>query len=159
MNGKSLAPIDAIRAGDGFAGRGGPETPLIVLTARVDGCTESGLDRGGDDVLAKSYSYTELLARLAALLRRARAREARRVLRVDELTIDLAARAQEVRGSRIELPAKDEELLRTLGANLPACSPARSSTRTPATPTPWTVTPAGCAADSPMPAGSRSRRR
>ncbi|MDQ6805603.1 MAG: DNA-binding response regulator, partial [Actinomycetota bacterium] len=72
------------------------------------------LDRGGDDVLAKPFSYPELRARIAALLRRARARRAPRMLRVGELTIDLGARIAQIRETRLELPAKEYELLCTL---------------------------------------------
>jgi DNA-binding response OmpR family regulator len=115
VNGQTLGLIDAIRIGDGLAGAVDPATPLIVLTARVDELHRIRLlDRGGDDVLAKPYSYPELRSRLAALLRRARASHAPRLLRVGELKIDLAARTVEMRGNRVELPAKEYELLRTL---------------------------------------------
>jgi DNA-binding response OmpR family regulator len=115
VNGKTLDLIDAIRSGDGLAGRVDPDTPLIVLTTRVDELHRIRvLDRGGDDVLAKPYSYPELRARITALLRRARARRAPRVLRVGQLTIDLAARIVEIEENRLELPAKEYELLRTL---------------------------------------------
>ena len=60
------------------------------------------------------HESPELRARLAALLRRARARQAPRVLCVGELMIDLAARTAEIRGTKLELPAKEYELLRTL---------------------------------------------
>ena len=125
VNGNTLGLIDAIRAGDGLASHLDPATPLIVLTARVDELHRIRvLDRGGDDVLAKPYSYPELRARLAALLRRARASHAPRLLRVGELKIDLAARTVEMRGNRVELPAKEYELLRTL-----AREPTRVFTR------------------------------
>jgi DNA-binding response OmpR family regulator len=125
VNGKTLGLIDAIRAGHWLAGRVDPDTPLIVLTVDVDELHRIRmLERGGDDVLAKPYSYPELRARLAALIRRARARQAPRVLRVGELTIDLAARTVEVRGTRVEVPAKEYELLCTL-----AREPTRVFTR------------------------------
>ncbi|MGO9971309.1 MAG: response regulator transcription factor [Solirubrobacteraceae bacterium] len=115
MNGKTLGLIDAIRTGDGLAGAVDPATPLIVLTARVDELHRIRvLDRGGDDVLTKPYSYPELRARIAALLRRVRANHAPRVLRVGDMTIDLAARTVEICGSRVDLPAKEYELLRAL---------------------------------------------
>jgi CheY-like chemotaxis protein len=64
VNGKTLGLIDAIRTGDGLANAVDPATPLIVLTARVDELHRIRLlDRGGDDVLAKPYSYPELRAR------------------------------------------------------------------------------------------------
>ena len=125
VNGNTLGLIDAIRTGDGLAGALDPATPLIVLTARVDELHRIRvLDRGGDDVLAKPYSYPELRARLAALLRRARASHAPRLLRVGQLKIDLAARTVELRGNRIDLPAKEYELLRAL-----AREPTRVFTR------------------------------
>ena len=125
VNGQTLGLIDAIRAGDGLASHVDPTTPLVVLTARVDELHRIRvLDRGGDDVLAKPYSYPELRARLAALLRRARASHAPRLLRVGDLRIDLAARTVEMRGHQVELPAKEYELLRTL-----AREPTRVFTR------------------------------
>jgi CheY-like chemotaxis protein len=42
VNGKTLDLIDAIRGGDGLAGRVDPDTPLIVLTTRVESFTGSG---------------------------------------------------------------------------------------------------------------------
>jgi CheY-like chemotaxis protein len=82
VNGKTLDLIDAIRTGDGLASRIDPDTPLIVLTSRADELHRiRALDRGGDDVLTKPFSYSELRARIAALLRRAEARRAPRVLR------------------------------------------------------------------------------
>ncbi len=75
-------------------------------------------------MLAKPFSYPELRARIAALLRRARARRAPRMLRVGELTIDLGARIAQIRETRLELPAKEYELLCTL-----AREPTRVFTR------------------------------
>jgi DNA-binding response OmpR family regulator len=125
VNGKTLDLVDAIRSGDGLASRVDPDTPLIVLTARVDELHRIRLlDRGGDDVLAKPFSYPELRARIAALLRRAQARRAARMLRVGELTIDLGARIAQIRDARLELPAKEYELLCTL-----AREPTRVFTR------------------------------
>jgi DNA-binding response OmpR family regulator len=125
VNGKTLDLIDAIRGGDGLAGRVDPDTPLIVLTSRVDELNRIRvLDRGGDDVLAKPYSYPELRARIAALVRRAEARRTPRMLRVGQLAIDLAARIVRIQENRLELPAKEYELLRTL-----AREPTRVFTR------------------------------
>jgi DNA-binding response OmpR family regulator len=125
VNGKTLGLADAIRSGDGLAGRVDPDTPLMILTARVDELHRIRLlDRGGDDVLAKPFSYPELRARIAALLRRAQTRHAPRMLRVGELTIDLGARIARIRDTRFELPAKEYELLCTL-----AREPTRVFTR------------------------------
>jgi DNA-binding response OmpR family regulator len=125
VNGKTLDLIDAIRTGDGLASRIDPDTPLIVLTSRADELhLIRALDRGGDDVLTKPFSYPELRARIGALLRRAETRRAPRVFRAGALTIDVAARAARVGEQRLELPAKEYELLRTL-----ASEPTRVFTR------------------------------
>ena len=125
VNGRTLDLIDAIRTGDGLASRIDPDTPLIVLTSRVDELHRiRALDRGGDDVLTKPFSYPELRARISALLRRAEARRAPRVFRAGVLTIDVAARTVRVGEQRLELPAKEYELLRTL-----ASEPTRVFTR------------------------------
>jgi DNA-binding response OmpR family regulator len=125
VNGKTLDLIDAIRTGDGLASRIDPDTPLIVLTSRADELHRiRALDRGGDDVLTKPFSYPELRARIGALLRRAEARRAPRVFRAGVLTIDVAARAVGVGEQRLELPAKEYELMRTL-----ASEPTRVFTR------------------------------
>ena len=125
VNGKTLDLIDAIRTGDGLASRIDPDTPLIVLTSRADELhLIRALDRGGDDVLTKPFSYPELRARIGALLRRAETRRAPRVFRAGALTIDVAARAVRVGEQRLELPAKEYELLRTL-----ASEPTRVFTR------------------------------
>jgi DNA-binding response OmpR family regulator len=125
VNGKTLGLVDTIRSGEGLASRVDPDTPLIILTTRVDELHRIRLlDRGGDDVLAKPFSYPELRSRIAALLRRARARRAPRMLRVGELTIDLGGRIAQIGHTRLELPAKEYELLCTL-----AREPTRVFTR------------------------------
>src|ERR1700730_8856877 len=55
----------------------GIETPVIVLTAR-DTLEDRviGLDRGADDYLVKPFAFTEMLARITALVRRGRVSEA-----------------------------------------------------------------------------------
>jgi len=125
VNGNTLGLIDAVRAGAGLAGRLDPDTPMIVLSARADELHRIRvLDRGADDVLAKPFSYPELRARIAAVLRRADQRRAPRLLRVGELTIDIVARTVRAGEHTIELSAKEYELLRTL-----AREPSRVFTR------------------------------
>ncbi|MGP0048834.1 MAG: response regulator transcription factor [Solirubrobacteraceae bacterium] len=64
VNGQTLALLDAIRAGEGIAGRVDADTPLIVLTNRCDELHRVRvLERGGDDIIAKPFSYPELRAR------------------------------------------------------------------------------------------------
>src|SRR3954447_7201024 len=72
VNGDTLQLIDAARGCGGVPSRIAPDTPLIVLSAHADELTRVRyFERGGDDVIAKPFSYPELRARVRALLRRA----------------------------------------------------------------------------------------
>jgi len=71
VNGHTLDLVDAVRSGDGLASHLDPDTPMIVLSERADEIHRIRvLERGGDDVIAKPFSYAELRARVAAVLRR-----------------------------------------------------------------------------------------
>ncbi|HLY48353.1 MAG TPA: response regulator transcription factor [Solirubrobacteraceae bacterium] len=64
-----------IRDGEAVAGRIDPELPILVLTGRGSEIDRlRGFERGCDDYLVKPFSYQELRARIAALLRRTRQR-------------------------------------------------------------------------------------
>ena len=116
VNGETLSLVDAVREADGLASRIDPATPLLVLTARAEELVRVRyLDRGSDDVLAKPYSYTELRARVRALLRRTNRIAVGRVARIGALRIDLAAREAWIDDARVELTAKEYELLRCSG--------------------------------------------
>jgi|SRR5450755_1451420 DNA-binding response OmpR family regulator len=118
VNGETLSLIDAVREADGLASRVDPGTPMLVLTARAEELARVRyLERGSDDVLAKPYSYTELRARVRALLRRTQLTANGRVIRVGALRIDLAAREAWLDGTRLELTAKEYELLRCLASD------------------------------------------
>ena len=85
---------------------------MIVLSQRPDDVHRIRvLERGGDDIIAKPFSYPELRARVAAVLRRAECRHHHRQLRVASLTIDLGARHVRVGADPVELSAKEYELL------------------------------------------------
>jgi two-component system response regulator MprA len=93
-----------LRAGD-------PELPVLMLTAkgRVSDRV-AGLDAGADDYLVKPFAFDELLARIRALLRRARASNAG-LLRFADLTANPVTREVERSGHQIVLTAKEYELL------------------------------------------------
>ena len=89
----------------------GDDTPVICLTARdtVEDRVQ-GLDLGADDYLSKPFSFSELLARIRALLRRGRT-AVNSPIRVADLTVDLLAHAVERAGQRIDLSAREYALL------------------------------------------------
>jgi two-component system OmpR family response regulator len=85
--------------------------PVLLLTAR-DGVEDrvEGLDTGADDYLVKPFSFSELLARLRALTRRAPS-ERPVVLEVGDLRLDPAAHRAWRAGDELELSAKEFALL------------------------------------------------
>jgi len=92
-------------------------TPTLMLTARdrVDDRV-LGLDAGADDYLTKPFAFSELLARLRALLRRGPI-EHLPVLRVGDLVLDPARRIVQRGGVEIPLRATELALLRHLMEN------------------------------------------
>ena len=94
------------------------DVPMIVLMLRNSEQEKVGtLDAGADDCMVKPFSVQELLARVRALLRRARSAEGPQIFESGELKIDFDRRTVSVRGARIRLTPKEFELLRFLVAN------------------------------------------
>ena len=88
------------------------DLPMLILSARAT--VEDrvrGLEAGADDYLTKPFSFTELLARVHALIRRAsRSTEPSR-LSVGDLVLDLHAREVLRGGRRVELATREFMLL------------------------------------------------
>jgi DNA-binding response OmpR family regulator len=94
-----------------------PNVPILILTARgrVEDRVQC-LDLGADDYLVKPFSFSELSARIRALLRRSRL-PSESLLRVEDLKLDRVER-RVTRGSRpIELTSKEFGLLEYLMRN------------------------------------------
>ncbi|MDR3630402.1 MAG: response regulator transcription factor [Desulfocapsaceae bacterium] len=93
-------------------------TPVLILSARqsVDDRIQ-GLQRGGDDYMVKPFSFSELLARLQALIRRDQKNTRPTVLAVDSLQMDLLKHEVRRSGVKIELPAKEYALLEYMMRN------------------------------------------
>jgi DNA-binding response OmpR family regulator len=118
-------PFDAVLLDLGLPGRSGLEIlaglrsrglrlPVLVITAR-DAVEDRvrGLDAGADDYLVKPFAFSELLARLRALLRRGRPEEALRV-RVADLELDPLTRTVRRGQTAVDLTAREFELLEYL---------------------------------------------
>ncbi len=95
----------------------GNATPVLMLSARgeVDERVE-GLEAGADDYLAKPFATKELLARLRALGRRQPEARAQ-VMKVADLTMDLAQHEVRRGGERIELAAREYRMLQVFLSN------------------------------------------
>ena len=112
INGQTLEFVDAIRAGDGLAGRADPDIPLIVLSRDANRLQRIRvLERGGDDIVRKPFAYPELRARIGALLRRSALRRCAPILRAGPVAVDVRSREVRVAGRAVELSAKEYDLL------------------------------------------------
>ena len=90
----------------------GRKTPVLVLSA-LSALDERvrGLNAGGDDYLTKPFAFSELAARVDALMRRAGAGPAARTLQIADLQVDLVRRSVERAGSPIALQPREFRLL------------------------------------------------
>jgi two-component system, OmpR family, copper resistance phosphate regulon response regulator CusR len=88
--------------------------PVLFLTAR-DAVTDrvKGLELGADDYLVKPYAFTELLARVRALLRRRGERQPA-ILQIADLSVDLLGHKTHRGDTRLELAPKEFALLSLL---------------------------------------------
>ena len=93
----------------------GDATPVLILSAlgEVDQKVE-GLRAGGDDYLAKPYSFTELLARVEAIGRRSDPTAAVTKLKAGDLEMDLLARTVKRGDQKILLQPREFRLLECL---------------------------------------------
>jgi DNA-binding response OmpR family regulator len=100
-----LSLIDEIR-------RSGVKTPVLILSARrtVDDRVK-GLEAGGDDYLTKPFAFSELLARVQALIRRSSGSTGATYLKTGDLSMDLLTRRVVRSGVDIELQPKEFSLL------------------------------------------------
>jgi DNA-binding response OmpR family regulator len=99
----------------------GSKAPVLFLTARGDEFDKVvGLELGADDYVTKPFALRELMSRIRALLRRAYGDLANaaggRVIRHDDLVIDLERRRVQRGNRRISLTATEFEILRHLAS-------------------------------------------
>jgi two-component system copper resistance phosphate regulon response regulator CusR len=93
------------------------QLPVLMLTARdkVEDRVR-GLEQGADDYLVKPFAFSELMARVGALLRRGTQGQAQptTMLQMGDLELDLVARKAQRGGRRLDLTAKEFKLLTLL---------------------------------------------
>lgn len=97
--------------------RQGSRLPVLLLTAKE--AVEDrvlGLDAGADDYLVKPFAFAELSARMRALLRRNKG-DPENIVKVGDLEVDLVRRSVTRGHHRIELTAREFELLEYLVRN------------------------------------------
>lgn len=103
-----LSLVKAIR-------EGGAKQPILFLSAKRDVEDRvQGLESGGDDYLTKPFAFTELLARVRALLRRVQTEPPADRIVAGEMTLLLTDRVLNRQGQAIPLQNKEFELLRYL---------------------------------------------
>jgi len=96
----------------------GVRTPVLFLSAlgEVDDRVK-GLKAGGDDYLTKPFAFSELSARLEALVRRGAPEDVQTKIKVGELEIDMLSRRCMREGKRIDLQPREFKLLEYLMRN------------------------------------------
>jgi two-component system OmpR family response regulator len=103
-----LAIVEALR-------KTANKTPILILSAlgEVDDRIR-GLRAGGDDYLTKPFAFSELAARLDALVRRSQGGGTETILSVGDLRMDLLSRAVARAGKSIQLQPREFKLLEFL---------------------------------------------
>ena len=91
---------------------------IIILSAR-DETTDrvAGLELGADDYLVKPFEFSELLARVRAVLRR-RQPDLARIVRAGDIVIDTASREVRIGDRLVELSVREYDLLHFLAVNV-----------------------------------------
>jgi DNA-binding response OmpR family regulator len=99
-----LQVLKTVRAGK-------QQTPVLIVTARDDMQSRvSGLDLGADDYIVKPFNFTEMMARIRAVIRRQTGHLVSRI-ESGEVTLDLASHEVTFRNVTLVLPAREFTLL------------------------------------------------
>jgi two-component system response regulator CpxR len=89
--------------------------PVLMLTARTESASRIlGLETGADDYLPKPFEPLELIARMRAILRRAKTTEGRPALEISGVRIEPGSRRVYHRGQPVEVTSIEYDILETL---------------------------------------------
>lgn len=89
--------------------------PILMITARVEEIDRIlGLELGADDYVCKPFSPREIVARVKAILRRARPQPTEKPLTVGHISMDCATREVSVKGAPVSLTPNEFALLKAL---------------------------------------------
>jgi two-component system OmpR family response regulator len=95
------------------------DTPVIILSSKISiDDRVKGLEIGSDDYLTKPFAFSELLARLQALIRRSNNQSEPTTLILDDLVLDLLTRNVTRGGRTIDLQPREFALLAYLMSNV-----------------------------------------
>lgn len=90
------------------------QTPVLILSGRTETMDKvRGLTGGADDYLTKPFNKAELVARIQAIVRRAKG-HSDSVIRTGKLVINMDARSVEVAGKRLHVTGKEYSILELL---------------------------------------------
>jgi DNA-binding response OmpR family regulator len=114
-DGDGLELLEFVREAGAGGSRVDPGLPLILTSHNASLLDRvRGLERGCDDYLPRPYAYTELRARIAALLRRRHRLATSSRIRVGTLEVDALSRQAWVDGQQVLLSSKEFSLLHAL---------------------------------------------
>jgi two-component system cell cycle response regulator CtrA len=90
------------------------QTPVLILSGRSDPTDKvRGLTNGADDYLTKPFNKAEMLARIQAIVRRAKG-HSESIIRTGKLVVNMDSRSVEVDGQRLHVTGKEYNILELL---------------------------------------------
>jgi two-component system, cell cycle response regulator CtrA len=90
------------------------QTPVLILSGRSDPTDKvRGLTNGADDYLTKPFNKAEMLARIHAIVRRAKG-HSESIIRTGKLVVNMDSRSVEVDGQRLHVTGKEYNILELL---------------------------------------------
>jgi two-component system alkaline phosphatase synthesis response regulator PhoP len=112
-----MGPMSGFKFADTLRKEMNVNTPIIFLTAKdTENDILTGFSLGADDYMAKPFSINELMARVKAVLKRAKSDKGKvhSTIRIGELELDTARKRVIINDEKVELTKKEFEILKLL---------------------------------------------